>query len=76
MTRRENGCGNKFAMLLRLLSHDHDFLLSLRLRLSSPRMLPSPLLLDPPSLQHRPLELISLVDRLREMSTPAYPDHG
>ena len=63
-------------MLLRLLSHDHDFLLRLWFGFSSPRMLPSSLLLDPPSLHHRPLELISLVYRFRKMSTPVHPDHG
>ena len=63
-------------MLLRLLSHDRDFLLRLRLGLPSSCMLPSPLLLDPPSLQHRSLKLISLVYRFRKMSTPAHADHG
>jgi len=55
-----------------LLLYDHGLLLCLWLGLSSSRVFPSSLLLDPPRLQHRPLELVGLVDRLRKISTPTH----
>lgn len=64
------------AMLLCLFSHDHSFLLCLWLGLAGSRMFPSSLLLDPPRLERRPLELVSLVYWFREMSTPTNANHG
>ena len=64
-----------YSALLRLLLHDHSFLLCLWFGLSSSRMFPSPILLDPPRFQHRPFELISLMHRLRKMSTPTYANN-